>query len=100
MATPKIGAGLTRAQLVKASQMRSQGKTWNQIRAYVGKYVASGTFQTLWAREGIDHLPSRHPEAQVRRIATREANRQAKAKAEAKAERAARKAAKAAASAE
>jgi hypothetical protein len=34
--------------------MRADGKTWNQIREQIGRYVASGTFQTEWAKAGHD----------------------------------------------
>jgi hypothetical protein len=64
---------LKKAQLVKAAKMRDDGATWNQIREYIGHYVASGTFQKLWEQENIPHRAS-NPQPQ--RMATLAKKRQ------------------------
>jgi hypothetical protein len=48
---------LTRDQLERAAQLRSEGATWNAIRAEFGVKHGSSRWFALWRREGIDHIP-------------------------------------------
>lgn len=74
---------MTKADLRRAAKMRAKGATWNAIREALGVKTQSGQFQVLWAREGIDALPSRDLGTAKRLQSLRE-NREAREAAEAK----------------
>lgn len=84
---PKI----TREQLEAAAKLRAQGATWNAIREATGTKLGSGTFQTYWAKEGIDALPSHSPEFKAARAARNKPAEPAQAEPQAKPSAGARK---------
>ena len=49
---------LTKKQLEQAAKLRSEGATWNAIRAKFGVKLGSSGWFRAWEREGIEHIPA------------------------------------------
>jgi surface antigen len=77
---------ITQEKLQKAAEMRDEGATWNEIRAFTNTKLGSAQFLKRWDAAGIKYRPSGEPKPNTAKKATpATANKKAQPKANGKA---------------